>query len=105
MRRGKSLVLKRSIKLDGHKTSVSIEDAFWTAFKEIAAAQGTSVERLAAAIDNERHKNPPTNLSSAIRLFVLDYYRRRMPLMARTGRRPALGGNKGAPGCVTLTGE
>jgi predicted DNA-binding ribbon-helix-helix protein len=77
-RRGKSLVRKRSIKLDGHKTSVTIEDAFWTAFKEIAVAQGTSVERLVATIDNERHKGPPTNLSSAIRLFVLEYYRDKM---------------------------
>ena len=75
--RGKSLVTKRSIRLNGHKTGVTLESAFWTAFKEIAAAQGTSVERLVATIDNERHKGPHTNLSSAIRLFVLDYYRSR----------------------------
>jgi predicted DNA-binding ribbon-helix-helix protein len=76
--RGKSLVRKRNIKLDGHKTSVTMEDTFWDAFKEIAAAQGTSVNRLIATIDHERHERPGTNLSSAIRLFIIDYYRSRM---------------------------
>jgi predicted DNA-binding ribbon-helix-helix protein len=75
-RRGKSLLRKRHIILDGHKTSVGIEDAFWTAFKEIAAAQGTSVSQLIATIESERHERHHTNLSSAIRLFVLDYYRK-----------------------------
>jgi predicted DNA-binding ribbon-helix-helix protein len=74
----KSLVLKRSIKLDGHKTSVHLENAFWTALKEIAAAQGTPVGRLIAAIDSERHERQYSNLSSAVPLFVLDYYRGRM---------------------------
>jgi predicted DNA-binding ribbon-helix-helix protein len=73
--RGKSPLRKRSIRLDGHKTSVTLEDAFWGAFKEIAAAQGTSVERLIATINSERRERQHTNLSSAIRLFVLDYYR------------------------------
>jgi predicted DNA-binding ribbon-helix-helix protein len=76
-RRGKSLVRKRSIKLDGHKTSVTIEDPFWTAVKEIAAAQRTTVSQLIATIDRERHGHQHTNLSSAIRLFVLNYYRSR----------------------------
>jgi predicted DNA-binding ribbon-helix-helix protein len=75
--RGKSLLRKRSIKPDDHKTSVTLEDAFWTAFKEIAAVQGTSVNRLIATIDSERHERTGTNLSSAIRLFVLEYYRSR----------------------------
>jgi predicted DNA-binding ribbon-helix-helix protein len=56
---------------------VSLEDAFWDALTEIAAAQGTTVGRLFMAIDSERRARPHTNLSSAIRLFVLDYYRRR----------------------------
>jgi predicted DNA-binding ribbon-helix-helix protein len=55
-----------------------MEDAFWTAFKEIAAAQRTSVSHLIATIESERHERHHTNLSSAIRLFVLDYYRSRM---------------------------
>ena len=76
--RGKSQVFKRSVNIDGHETSVHLEDAFWDAFKEIAAAQGTTNGRLVAAIDSERHERQHTNLSSAIRLFVLDYYRSRM---------------------------
>jgi predicted DNA-binding ribbon-helix-helix protein len=73
--RGKSLVLKRSIKLDGHQTSVSLENAYWDALKEIAAAQGSSVALLIGKIKSERPKRPHTNLSPATRLFVLDYYR------------------------------
>jgi predicted DNA-binding ribbon-helix-helix protein len=76
--RGKSLVRKRTIILDGHKSSVTLEDAFWTALTGIAAAQGITIDRLIATIDSERHERPHTNLSSAIRLFVLDYYRSRM---------------------------
>jgi predicted DNA-binding ribbon-helix-helix protein len=75
--RGKSLVVKRGIVLNGHRTSVSMEDAFWDSLKKIAAAQGTTVYRLFAAIDSERRERQHTNLSSAVRLFVLDYYRRR----------------------------
>jgi predicted DNA-binding ribbon-helix-helix protein len=55
-----------------------MEDAFWDAFKEIAAAQRTTIGRLIATIDSERRKGYGTNLSSAIRLFILDYYRSRM---------------------------
>jgi predicted DNA-binding ribbon-helix-helix protein len=72
--RGKSQVVKRAIRLDGHKTSVSLEDAFWNGLKEIAAAQGSSGALLIGKIDSERQH---TNLSSAIRLYVLDYYRSR----------------------------
>ena len=70
--RGKSQVAKRSVTVGGHMTSVHLEDAFWVALKEIAAAQGTPVGRLVATIDSERQH---ANLSSAVRLFVLDYYR------------------------------
>jgi predicted DNA-binding ribbon-helix-helix protein len=75
--RGKSSVRKRSIRLDTHKTSITLEDPFWDSLKEIAAAQGTSLERLVAAIDSERRKGLHANLSSAIRLFVLEYYKQR----------------------------
>jgi predicted DNA-binding ribbon-helix-helix protein len=68
----KSPVIKRSIVIAGHKTSVSIEDAFWTALKEIAQARRQSLAELIAAIDGGRRSG---NLSSAIRVFVLDYYR------------------------------
>ena len=70
----KSPVIKRSIVIEGHKTSVSIEDAFWTALKEIAQARRQSVAELIGAIDGARRGS---NLSSAIRVFVLDYYRTR----------------------------
>ena len=75
--RGNSRVRKRTIVLDRHKTSVSVEDAFWDGLKEIAAARGTTVGQLMAAIDSERRERQLPNLSSAIRLFVLNYYRRR----------------------------
>jgi len=67
----KSPIVKRSVKIDGRKTSVCLEDAFWTALKEIAAHQNISVEKLAFKVDRERQQS---NLSSAIRLFVLDHY-------------------------------
>ena len=70
----KSPVVKRSIVIAGHKTSVSLEDAFWTGLKDIAIAQRTTLSDLVASIDGERRHG---NLSSAIRLFVLDHYRTR----------------------------
>jgi predicted DNA-binding ribbon-helix-helix protein len=68
----KSLVIKRSVVIAGHKTSVSLEDAFWKALKEIAHERDMTSSDLVAAIDSGRQHG---NLSSAIRLFVLDYYR------------------------------
>jgi predicted DNA-binding ribbon-helix-helix protein len=67
----KSPVVKRSIVIAGHKTSVSLEDAFWKGLKEIAAARNMTLSDLVAAIDGSRRQG---NLSSAIRLFVLDFY-------------------------------
>ena len=71
----KSSVVKRSIVVGGHKTSVSLEDAFWRGLKEIAGRRDISVSDLVAAIDSERQHG---NLSSAIRLFVLDTYRNQL---------------------------
>ena len=68
----KSPVVKRSIVIAGHKTSVSLEDAFWKGLKEIATTRDMTLSDLVAAIDSERRHG---NLSSAIRLFVLDHYR------------------------------
>ncbi len=68
----KSPVVKRSIVIAGHKTSVSLEDAFWEALKEIAASRRLTLSDLVATIDSARTQG---NLSSAIRLFVLDHYR------------------------------
>jgi predicted DNA-binding ribbon-helix-helix protein len=68
----KSRVLKRTITIDRHKTSISLEDDFWTALQEISAAKGVRPSELVAIIDHPREH---TNLSSAIRLYILDYYR------------------------------
>ena len=68
----KSPVVKRSIVIAGHKTSVSLEDAFWTGLKEIAAERHVTLSDMVAVIDQDRRHG---NLSSAIRLFVLDHYR------------------------------
>lgn len=67
---------KRSLTLRGHRTSVSLEDAFWDAFRGMAAARGLSVNALAAEIDAGRH--PETGLASAIRLAVLADLERRL---------------------------
>jgi predicted DNA-binding ribbon-helix-helix protein len=68
----KSPVVKRSIVVAGHKTSVSLEEAFWRGLKEIASARHLTLSATVASIDSERTNG---NLSSAIRLFVLAYYR------------------------------
>jgi predicted DNA-binding ribbon-helix-helix protein len=78
-RKLKSPVTKRSIVIAGHKTSVSLEDQFWGALREIATARGTTPARLVSSINADRQHN---NLSSAIRLFVLDHYR---PNVTKTG--------------------
>ena len=66
----KSTVVKRPILLAGHKTSVSLEDEFWVGLKEIAKAQRKTLSDLVGSIDTQR---PHGNLSSALRLFVLDH--------------------------------
>jgi predicted DNA-binding ribbon-helix-helix protein len=68
----RSSVLKRSIVIAGHRTSVSLEDKFWDSLKEIASERGMTLAELVAAIDANRQH---ANLSSAIRLFVLGVYR------------------------------
>jgi predicted DNA-binding ribbon-helix-helix protein len=68
----KSSVVKRSVVVAGHKTSVSLENAFWECLKEIAGKRQTNLGALVAVIDSQRQHS---NLSSAIRLFVLDFFR------------------------------
>jgi predicted DNA-binding ribbon-helix-helix protein len=58
----------------GHRTSVSLEDAFWNGLKEIARGRNITLSELVAVIDSERQGN----LSSAIRLFVLNFYRNQL---------------------------
>jgi len=71
----KSSVVKRSIVIAGHKTSVSLEDEFWKGLKEIAIDWEMTLSDLVGTIDTDRLHG---NLSSAIRLFVLNYYRERI---------------------------
>jgi predicted DNA-binding ribbon-helix-helix protein len=68
----KSAITKRSVVLGGHRTSVSLEDQFWNALKEIAGGRDMTLSDLVAGIDADRQH---ANLSSAIRLFVLHFYR------------------------------
>lgn len=75
----KSPVVKRSIVITGHKTSVSLEDAFWSGLKDIAASRNMTLSELVASIDADRRQG---NLSSAIRLFVLDHYRAQASIAA-----------------------
>ena len=84
----KSRVVKRSIMIAGHRTSVSMEEAFWQALKDIALSRKTTLCELVASVDSIREHS---NLSSAIRLFVLDHFQ------ARIGQ----GGNGGAQRCGT----
>ena len=73
MTRIASPVIKRSIVRDGHKSSVSLEDEFWDALREIAGVKNMTVSDLVATIDHGGNRD---NLSSAIRVLVLDHFRR-----------------------------
>jgi predicted DNA-binding ribbon-helix-helix protein len=81
----KSPVIKRSIVIAGHKTSVSLEDAFWKGLKDIAIGRHTTLSDLVASIDTDRQHG---NLSSAIRLFVLDHYRAKTNGYGETAQTP-----------------
>lgn len=79
----KSPVVKRSIVVSGHKTSISLEEPFWLALKEMAGARGITLSEAVAQIDRQRSGG---NLSSAIRTHVLAHYR---ALAAASGGRNA----------------
>ena len=70
----KSTVIKRSIHIDGHKTSISLEDAFWNILKDIAHERGETLSHLVTGINAKRR----SNLSSTIRLFVLEFYKEQL---------------------------
>ena len=72
--RKNSSVIKRSVIRNGHKSSISLEDQFWDALREIADEKDIAISTLVAAID---HNRTTSNLSSAIRVYVLDHFRRR----------------------------
>jgi len=67
-------VAKRSVVIGGHKTSVSLEEPFWQAVREITDSRNITVSELLREIDRERRD---ANLSSAVRVFVLEYARQR----------------------------
>jgi predicted DNA-binding ribbon-helix-helix protein len=69
-----STVVKRSVVVGGHKTSVSLEDEFWNVMRDISKERGMTLSELVGEVDAARE---PGNLSSAIRLFVLDHYKSR----------------------------
>ena len=79
----RSLVFKRSVVIAGHKTSISLEDAFWDSLKEMASERSMTLQELVGEIDANREHD---NLSSAIRLFVIGVYRDQIDL-AKAGRR------------------
>ena len=82
----KSPVVKRSIVVAGHKTSVSLEEAFWNSMKEISRERAVTLSDLVGEINTARQQG---NLSSAIRLFVLDYFRTRaIPAVPAPDTRP-----------------
>ena len=68
----KSPIIKRSVVIEKHKTSVSVEDAFWNGLKQIADEQRQTISQLIARINQQR---TASNLSSALRTFVLGHYR------------------------------
>lgn len=65
------MIVKRSLSIRGHRTSISLEDAFWTLLREMAESRSLPLARLVADIDTARA--PEQNLSSSLRLAVLDY--------------------------------
>jgi predicted DNA-binding ribbon-helix-helix protein len=64
---------KHSITVAGHRTSITLEQAFWDSLKEIAEEKGVSINGLIAGIDSDH----PDNLSSALRVFILEHYKQR----------------------------
>jgi predicted DNA-binding ribbon-helix-helix protein len=81
----KSAIVKHSVVIGGHKTSVSLEDAFWGHLRDIARSHHRTLGKLIAEIDEDRERG---NLSSAIRVFVLEYFREKA-VRAQKSTRPA----------------
>ncbi|MGF1455109.1 MAG: ribbon-helix-helix domain-containing protein [Alphaproteobacteria bacterium] len=72
--------VKRSVTIAGHRTSITLEPAFWDALRDIAAAQGLSVSTLIGEIDTAHSRGsearpPGQGLSSALRVYILNWYR------------------------------
>ena len=76
----KSRVRRRTVVIAGNETSVSLEDTFWQSLKEIAEERDMTLSKLITTVKSERRHG---NLSSAIRLFVLDFYRQQIALQSK----------------------
>jgi predicted DNA-binding ribbon-helix-helix protein len=83
-----STVKKRSIVIGSHKTSVSLEDSFWTSLRQIARQRATTVPEVVRTLNASRQGG---NLSSAIRVFVLDHYRNNVASTALSSRATQFG--------------
>ena len=83
----KSPIVKRSIVVNGHKTSVSLEEAFWIGVKDISAELNKTLSELVGEIDTQRQQG---NLSSALRLFVLDHFKTRASGDSDAASKPKL---------------
>ena len=78
-------ITKRSVVIDGQKTSISLELPFWTAVRDISEARAITVSDLLEEIDRGR---TDANLSSAVRVFVLDYVRQQISLAKHEQAEP-----------------
>ena len=90
----KSAVIKRSIVLDGHKTSVSLENEFWDGLREIVSRENTTLSTVVGQIDRERDS---CNLSSAIRVFVFKHFWARASDQAPEQNQKTLDGHANIP--------
>lgn len=68
-------IKKRSVQIAGHPTSLTMEEAFWEALHEIAQQKEITINRLITEIDQGRNLEKTPNLSSAVRVYVLTYYK------------------------------
>ena len=93
----KSPIVKRSIVIGGHKTSVSLEDAFWRGLKDIAHGKHTTLSNMITTIDKARQQS---NLSSAIRLFVLDALRTQTQTSGFSVRQDGVASSQMIPGNI-----
>jgi predicted DNA-binding ribbon-helix-helix protein len=89
----KSPIVKRSISVAGHKTNISLEDAFWTGLREIAQSRAMTVSAIVADIDMHRRH---ANLSSAVRLYVLEHAQAQAAARAAAAVTPEPTGAEGA---------
>ena len=95
---GMGVMKRRSIVVGGHKTSVSLEDDFWAALREIALRDRTTLSGLVGSIDSQRQHG---NLSSAVRLFVFNHYRQRIEAAASANQGAWPATNETQPGKST----